>query len=324
VIYITKLKVNKVVMNEIFTGGYGENMPNVQERLRFTIAEGQVDPEPRIASGEIDAKKVDELESRIIQGDFTIHGDPTEIPCDCMDCRSQANGEEVVSTKAAGGTTTIVVADALTDNSYRHPGEKAPAHKKRILTELIKAGHKVGGHRADKTARPDFSGCGAEDKLDSKDPDQPSILEYLHRRSKDIFATIRSLGSEVEPELEAEIGENAQKLRDEEYATTGKELSEAGLQVAGEGSVKTLTGPQLAVITAIMRIPGERLDQKRIRAEYGPGYEVFEIAAWSIANGARATSLSETEEHRKTAAGLAYNLAAAGVIAGPGMRIAVV
>jgi len=313
-------------MKEYYIVGQGEAVTETIESLTFSIAEGSVDPEPRIASGEIKKEIVDNLEADIKSGEFTEHDlDPESIPCNCMDCKPQESGETVDDgAKAAGGTTTGVIADALTTNRYRQQSESAPAHKKTMLQELAKRGKRVGGHTAASVPNERYAGCGAEDKLDDSANGGPSILGFLHRKHEPIFATMRDLGYEISGELESEISDNADKLINEGYATSGKALSDAGVEATGIESVKNLKGRvHNGVIVAILTEPGTRLNQAAIQSKYGEDYEVFEVHAWSIKNLARETSASPEEAHDKEIAGVAYNLAAGGVIAGPGMRIVV-
>ncbi|HMH31222.1 MAG TPA: hypothetical protein VK534_01975 [Methylomirabilota bacterium] len=288
------------------------------EVLTLSFAEGSVDPAVRVANGEIEQSKIDELAQRLRNGEFRIQVDPESIPGDCMDCRRQSNGAAVVGVKAAGGTTTLVVADALTTNSYRQKGEKAPQHKRNMLEQLSKD-HEVGGHTGAEGSVP----CGAETKLDGQEPDEPSILGFMERKSVDIFGTLRSLGYEVEPELEDDIVAKTTVLRQEDYATTGEELAAVGIEVVGRDKIRELSGVQNGVMVALLTKRGEILDQEAICDEYGDEYGVFEIEAWSIANGANKTALGPEEAHQKEIAGLAYNLGSGGVIVGPGMRVEV-
>lgn len=308
-------------MTEKFPVNEGETVSKLGEVLILSFAEGTVDPQKRIENGEINPDRQQELIERILNRVFIKHGDPTAIPCVCMDCRPSVDGSFPEGAKAAGGTDTLVIADALTTDSYRRPSEKAPAHKKRMWGELSEAGHKVGGHTADNVANPNYAGCGAGDKLD--DDDDASILNFIERKPGALFGTIRALGTNVEPDLESSIITKATTLREEGYATTGAEFSRVGLEVAGPESIVTLTGPQKAVLAVITTIPGEELDRDAIAKEYGNDYQIFEIEAWSIVNGAKATSRTPEEEHAKTVAGLAYDLGAAGVIAGPNMPVVV-
>jgi hypothetical protein len=293
------------------------------EVIKFDFAEGSVDPETRIANGEIERDKVNELIARLLSREFIVKTDEHALPCMCMDCRPKADGEPVEDVKAAGGTTTLVVSDALTTDRFRKPGEKAAEHKRRVVKEIKSHGYRVGGHNALGVSVPGYAGCGAEDKLDAHEPGQPSILEFLVRNHELVFNALRSLGYQVDDELERNIISKAESLRSEGYATTGAELSQAGVEAAGEESRVTLAGPQNAVAVAIMTQPGERLDQRKILGQYGTDYEVFEIEAWSIKNAADVIADDPEEARQKEIAGVAYNLAAGGVIAGPGMPVVI-
>jgi hypothetical protein len=304
-----------------------ENRQNTQERLKLNYAEGAVDPEVRKASGEIDQATIDSLKYGIISGEFTFHIDPHAIPCECMDCRFQANGEAVIAPKAAGGTTSLVIMDALTSNSFRQPGNKAPAHKKKVVSWLLELNQKVGGHRAVSPTYADYAGCGAEDKLDNLDPtsDRPSILSFISRKGPKIFDDLRSLGYKAGADIEESIIKETNRLHKEGYATTGKELSAAGEDVAGRSyPIKLLDGPQKAVLAVVLTEAGQILNQKAIRVKYGNEYEVFEIAAWSIKNAAKLMAGNLKQAKDMEIAGMVYQLAAAGVIGGSGLEILVV
>jgi hypothetical protein len=290
----------------------GHTTPILETIKYLPFAEGLVDPIQRTTRGEIEASVTDELIGLLQGGEFTVRGDPEAIIDSCMDSRDRE-----VGVKAAGGTTSLVMMDSLTTDSYRQPGDKAPTHKAKMVAELKKSGLPVGGHTAENAATPNDGGCGGEDKMDAPDdeiPQKKSALRLLTQEGKAVFGFMRSLGYEVEPELEQQTMDKAQALRDEGYATTGKELSEAG-----NVPRKVLPGDQKAVVVAIMTKPGECLDQPAIARAFGPDYQVFEVEAWAIANSATAISLSAKEQHAKNIAGAAYNFATAGVIVGEGM-----
>jgi hypothetical protein len=298
-----------------------EHAAPIQETIKYLpFAEGPIDPSNRIAQGEIDVQIVDELITRIQGDEYTLHGDPTAIVNECMDSRGQTNGHMVVGVKAAGGTTCMVLMDALTNDSYRAPGDKAPTHKATIFGELKKNQQPVGGHTADTVPDPQYAGCGAEDKLDAPDdehPQKPSTLRLLTQQANTIFDFMREAGYKVEPKLAQHITGKGQALRNEHYATSGKELSDAG----DPKHRKVLTGDQKAVLVVIMTEPGAYLDQEAINKDYGHDYEVFEVAAWGIENSAKEISVTSEDQHAKTIAGVAFSLATAGVIVGPGMPI---
>lgn len=302
--------------------GTGEQTLKTQPS-RLGFAEGLVDPQARIDTGEIRLDRLDELVRRLETDEFIIKGDEYALPCQCMDCRPQTNGDQVLGPKAAGGTFTITMADVLTTQSYRRQNEKAPVHHQRVAEELKQAGHEIGGHEADSVLDANDSGCGAQDKADSGNPDRPSILGFMDRKSTDIFGFINSLGINTSAKTEAEIKRRIAECIKEGYITSGAEISQATKKVGGNDSVTQLTGPQKGVVAAIVTRAGEYYDATAITKEFGPDYQVFEVSAWAIINGAKETSLTPEEAEAKTIAGLAFNVGAAGVIAGPGMRLAV-
>ncbi|HET9098589.1 MAG TPA: hypothetical protein VFN51_03145 [Candidatus Saccharimonadales bacterium] len=299
-------------------------MPVQDLLINLPYAEGAVEPADRIEAGQIDPQKITELAERIKAGNYTLAGNEDLIPCLCMDCRALTNGEATLGPKAAGGTMTLVVADALTYDSYRHKNDDAAQHKLRLFSELQQSGFKPGGHVP--AGFPDnlTGGCGAEGKLDSDSPDKPSIFKFIVKNSKAIFDTLIALGYEIDSDLEESIIDNTRRLITQKYASNGTELAKVGMSIAPENNVQLEDGPQLAVLAAIMTKKGAYLDQKRIRQDYGPDYQVFEIEPWAIRNGAKVTSISEKEEHDREIAGMVFQVAATGVIGGAGLGIVVV
>lgn len=297
-----------------------------QQELLITLpfAEGAVDPTDRISRGIIHPEKITELAQRIKDGEFTIYGDTEAIPCICMDCRPTVDGDPTVGPKAAGGTFTAVVADALTFDSYRQPGENAAAHKARLFEQLQANSYRPGGHIPAGFPKNKEGGCGAEGKLHNKEASKPSIFRFMKKNSDNIFNTLRALDYEVDRDTEVGINDKLSTLIDEGYASSGAELAKVGVEVAPKENFELEDAPQLAVVVALMTRPGEYLDQKRIQREYGHDYQVFEIETWAVKNSAKATSLSEEEQTSREIAAMAYQLGASGVIGGPGLGIVVV
>jgi hypothetical protein len=307
-------------MSEKFTMPEEQKLLTLPEIVYLPFAEGTIDPTPRYERGEISSEDTEEMLGRIINGEYTLYGDPDAVPGVCMDVRFDEDGMPVEGAKAAGGTTTPVVADALTNDAYRQPGEKDFQHKKRVLTQLKKLGKKVGGH----IPHRDSPGCGAEGKLDSEDENKPSILRLMVGKSAQVFDTLRSLGSDVTADEQAYITSKAQSLRDEKYATGGESMAQAGIDVVGEENLDKLPGGQeQAVAAVLMTEPGAQLDLKRLDQDF-PGYKVFEDHIWAIANGAKFTSAGELEARQKNIAALAYNVATTAVIVSPNMPIVIV
>lgn len=297
-------------------------MQALQELQLLTIAEGEVDPAARIATGEISEAKIITLAEQLQTDEFYGQIPEGSIACVCMDCRPRQDGKQELGGNAAGGSYTLVIADALTHNSYRRKGEDSAEHTKRMYTELKKEGYRVGGHDAD-SASGSNCGCGAEDKLDSNNELAPSILRYAVNRADDVRATIESFGFEVSDELHDTIVSNAAELRANTYAASGAEVRQATIEAAGYESVETLAGAQHGVLAVINTREGQTLNRQKVAKQYGSDYQVFNIDVPAIIAGTRAISISETEATEKTIAALYYNVAAAAVIAGPSMPIVV-
>src|SRR5690348_11571675 len=99
--------------------GQTEYSQTSRHSIAFASAEGSVDPTARIASGEIREQTIDELELRLVSGEFRAEADPEALACDCIDCRPEVGGEAVNGVKAAAGSFTMTISDALTTNGYR-------------------------------------------------------------------------------------------------------------------------------------------------------------------------------------------------------------
>lgn len=298
---------------------------------RIDYAEGSVDPELRVESGEINQDTIDQIESKIMNDEFVQMVDSRSAACRCMDCRRTSNGDSVIGVKAAGGSLTAVVADALTLGKFRKDKENAAKHTKTVLGVIKAQGLQIGGHTATNVASTEMCGCGAADKLDNPNPtrEHPSILDFFIRSFEGVFNDLgelnrkANLGLDISERLIANTKHNAQKLRDEGYAANGKVLSEAIKEVAGPENMIELSGPQKAVLAVLMLTPGEVLDTAKIHHKYGDDYQVFEMSGWGIANQIKALSVDAQDFNDMFVAALAYNLSAAGVIGGPGLKIIV-
>lgn len=300
-----------------------ETQFQTRESFPFAIAEGSIDPEARIAAGELSEEQVAEAEQRLVGDEFFDEIPEDATPNMCMDCRDPKDDSEMLGANAAGGTMTMVVADALTHNSFRKIGEKASQHAGRLFQWLKSRGKRIGGHDADSVTEP-ACGCGACDKLDGKQPGQPSILGYMIRRGDEIRQLMTSLGVPVTDEQHALVLANAQKLRDENYADDGTKIRQAFVDAAGEEAVTTLTGGQEnAVFVSLNLQKGTTLNRKKVREVYGDAIRVFNVDVWSLPNGAEATAVTPQEAADLLVAAGYYNLAAGGTIAGPKMRVIV-
>lgn len=298
-------------------------VPSTEPTL-LTIGEGTIDPATRSQQGVISDTTVADLVARLKTDEFYDRIDAEAVPTKCVDGRGRVDGQQELGANAAGGTFSLVVADALTSNSYREAGQNAFEHAKRLYAQLVSLGKTVGGHDDDRAEMPNC-GCGAEDKLDATTADQPSILAYLVRRGVDVRDAVRSLGVGVSDELHEALIQQAAKLRQEQYVTNGAALRQAFLDTPGVGAacVERLTGAHGEVAVVINTQPGTTLNRLKLKAAFGEAYQVFNLDVAALQSACKLIALSADEADEKFVAALYYNVATAAVLAGPTLRIVV-
>lgn len=281
---------------------------------------GTIGPEQRIESGEISAEKVDELAERLTTDEF--HDDISDE----------------LGPNAAGGTFSLVVADALTTNRFRRPGQTAYEHAKSLYGWLMEskndAEHRriiprvcvdgrlpvagsvvnpnvVGGH--DDEHGPD--GCGAQKRL--KD-----ILVYINQRGEDLRQFAAQHGVEIDDDTHRSIVSNAGALIAGGYVSSGTELREAYTETAGEPSVTKLAGEHKEVVGEVNKDKSKTLNRAKIRAVFGEGYDAFGIDVGVFPEAAAVISGGvEQEAWHKFVAMLYFNEATTTVLADKSLRI---
>jgi Cadmium carbonic anhydrase repeat len=299
-----------------------ESTTKSYSRFLLKIGEGRINPAERVVDGEITDAEIDQLLDCLESDDPYSRITEQVVPVKCVDGRSRKDGRSHLGPCTAGGTFSLVMADALTNDSYRHPGENAFNHAKRIYDELTKSGYKVGGHDDD-MAGGQACGCGAEDKLDSSDPRLPSILRYITHRGVDIRNTLKTIGVNVDNKLHAKIVSKSHELSRQHYAVSGFELRQAFLDVVGNSSIETLTGPHHEVALVINNQPDTTLNRHFLKVKFGDLYQAFDVDVAALKKSCELISLSESEAHDKFMAALYYNLATAAVLAGPSLPVVV-
>lgn len=288
-------------------------MSSTEQLTIFTIGIGGINPAVRVEKGEITFASMQEAAERLKTDEFYEEIDKNAIPNKCVDGRGRLDGNQELGPNAAGGTFSVVMADALTTNRYRAEGEKAPVHAAKVYNELKKMGFKIGGHDADSHSDKGC-GCGAEDVLDSPHMSEPSIIRYMIQRGDDIRTFLSSNGIEVDDGTHKLLLKNATRLFQEGYATNGAELRDAMESVDGETAIETLTGPHFEFNLALNTQSGTTLNRDKLREAFGNEYQTFGLDIWALENAAKATSLTEREVVQKFAAMLYYNVATAAVL----------
>jgi hypothetical protein len=305
----------------------GESMIEAQVLSRFTIGEGLIDPDTRIQNGKLTKAEVDTFASKLSSNDYYKALESWKVPSQCVDGRANI----LRGANAAGGTTSLVIGDALTFGSYREHGARAPQHAKRMFTEIKKKDYLIGGH--DEIGAHDGNcGCGAEDKLDSVDPHKPSVLRYIRRRGDDTRTFLSELrytstnelvGLEIPDNAHILIVDQAQKLQDEHYATNGAELRDAFIEADGEDVIETLEGEHPECVLIIDTRPKIGLKRDKIAQEYGTIMRAFYLNVASLQESAKIFSLFPEEAHTRFLGALYYNVATAAVLSGPSLRVIV-
>lgn len=283
-------------------------------------AAGAIGPKARIEKGEILEEKVDDLARRLTTDEFY-----DEV------------GDEL-GPNSAGGTFSLVVADALTTNRFRRQGQTAKEHaaalygwlmenkndaeSRKIIPRVCVDGRLpvggsaknldvIGGHDDEHGS----DGCGAQKYLED-------ILVYINRRSDALREFAGAHGVEVDNDTHELIVKNAGTLLAEGYASPGAELRAAYVGTAGEASVTKLAGPHQEVAFGLNKDRTKTLNRPKIRAAFGEGYDVFGADVGVFPDAAAAVSLTEQEAWQKFVGLLYYNEATTTVLADESLHIA--
>lgn len=302
-----------------------DNRHNMQPVLFLelgSLGAGQIDPDSRINNGEqpIDVITITEV-CEALTGDtyFVPTAQLEAIPGTCVDGRLDIHRQRKVLPSAAGGTFTMVVADALTTNRYRQSQQNAAEHAQNVYAFILedenRAGQ-VGGHDAEHPHGEHNSGCGACDNL-------ATILGFIRDRGDDIRELIEQLGYTVDEDTHRHIVGQAAKLCASDYAVSGDQLRAAMVEQATEASIETLTGKHNEVALVVNLEPNTTLDHKKLADDFGEAYEAFNLDVPALETAVSVLSLTKAEADAKLLAMLYYNVATAGVLAGPSLRFVV-
>ena len=280
----------------------------------FPIAIGTIGAKTRICQDDFTENELDAFLHNLDNFFVAVDQKGKAIPAQCVDGRSRVDGSYEPRPKAAAGTFSAVIGDALTTASYRPEGGDAAAHAKEVYAYFMRHGY-VGGHDADHASQGGC-GCGAEDKL--KD-----ILIYIRDHGADIQSFLKDAGVPVDRATHEHIVKQAAALLDQDYVVSGTILRDVFMSVAGKASIETLTGQHNEVALVINTVPDTTVDRATLAETYGSKFQVFELDVPSLQIAADALSVSVEEARQKFAAMLYYNVATAAVLADTSLRILV-
>lgn len=285
-----------------------------------SAAVGTIGPAQRIASGELTNDEVDTFAAAVANGEFDTAVSQELGPC------------------AAGGTFTLVIADALTHGRFTQPGDKAADHAKRMYAwlqsyadspdnRLIIPRQCVDGRGVAEDSKPSpyiigdhdsdhgTDDCGAQKRLGD-------ILGYVADNADTLRAVAEREGVFVDDVTHVMIASNARLLLDAGYVSTGNELRAAYTEVAGEESIARLEGHHNEVVARKNRNPQITLDREAIKARRGLGLQSFEVDAGVFPAAANVIALDEQSAHQLVVAMEYYNTATALVLSEPSLRYA--
>lgn len=283
----------------------------------LTFGTGSIDPSRRIENGEVSKDEIDSFVAALQTDKFYTSVSEDITPCVCVDGRGLR-----VGANAAGGTFSLVVADALTNNAFRKAGQTAPEHAKTIYRRLLDLGKEIGGHDAVNASAPNC-GCGAEDVLDSRHQTDPSILRFINEHAAEIRSFIDGLGVAIADELHNLITANAKKLRREQYATNGAELRNVYIEAGGPSCLETVAGQHYEIVLVINTQSGTTIERPKVRAAFGDKLQAFTLDEPALHVGAELLTNSTEAAHANFVGALYYNVATAAVLAGPSLQILV-
>lgn len=295
--------------------------PQPAEQLE-TFAVGTIGPATRIASGELEERTVEELAHRL-QGD-EFYGDIGEL-----------------GPNAAGGTFSLVIADALTTNRFNKNRLNAKDHAKalfswldencntpefrRIIPRICIDGRLpvegtepnngvVGGHDDEDSEE----GCGAQKRLGD-------ILGHIAHNGNSLREFAAGKGISVDDTTHHMIVSNAAALIDSDYVVPGAQIRQAYVETVGEESVMTLRGKHGEVAAGISIDPEKSLDRERLAEVFGENCQAFgmDVSVFPAAAKAISEPGNETEAWQKYVAMLYYNEATSAVLPHPSLRVVV-
>lgn len=278
---------------------------------------GSIGPDPRISTGEITLTEVEEFAERLATDEFY-----------------EPVGE--LGPNAAGGTFTLVIADALTTQRFRQPGAKAAEHAKYMYRWLVEERDTpenrniiprqcIDGRPVAEGSEPCHSLIGDHDSNHGKDDCGaekmlPQILDFIVQNAAVLREVAVSEGIDVDDATHLLIINNAMALIEEAYPSDAFVLRDAFKETAGEKCISCLDGNHAEVAARKNRDKTITLNRAKIQAIYGNRLEAFNIDAGVFEDAAKVISFTEVEVSQKTVAMEYYNTATALVLVHPSLR----
>lgn len=235
---------------------------------------GTIGPEPRIKSGAITSADVSVFVERFAGDEFY---------------------EEVgyFGPNAAGGTFTLVMADALSARRFYEPGMKSDAHARVMYEWLVQHADTEGNRmiipRQCMDERPIADGSqpsqgliGGHDSTHGEDDcgaikKMEAILQYITDHA-DVLQTICiTEGCEVSDSLHKALVQNARELLDSGYVADAFTMRKVLVSVADESAVARLNGDHNGVALRKNRNANLTLHRNKAEKDFGTNIQGFNI-----------------------------------------------
>jgi hypothetical protein len=286
------------------------------------IGVGSISPKTRLENNEINRETLVRFYEQLQTTKFYERVQCEVSPTHCVDGRPRKDGNQKLGYNAAGGSFSIVMADALTHQSYLNGNESAAVHARKIYQALLDCGYLIGGHDDDHPAAPGC-GCGAIDRLGANDARVISILSFIAQNADDLHDSLVKLVGTISRDLNDQIRSQALKLLASNYVVSGQEMRELMADLGGENAVETLAGSHNEVALVINTEQYTTLNRAALALEFGAKYQTFNLDIRSLQQPLFDLSQTTEDAQEKYIGALYYNLATAAVLADNSLQIIV-
>lgn len=288
----------------------------------LTIGIGTIGPKKRLERNEINKQTLDHFYEQLQTGRYYDRVQCEVSPTHCVDGRPRKDAMQSLGYNAAGGSFSIVMADALTHESYLNDNETAIIHARKMYQALLDCGYQIGGHDDDMANFP-ACGCGAIDRLGPKDSDLLSILEFIRDHADDIRNILETLTGNIDQDIHLQIQHQATRLLESDYVVNGDQLRELMIDLGGETAIERLTGSHNEVALVVNTERYTTLNRAALASEFGTKYQTFNLDVKSLEQPLFDLSQTSRDAQEKYIGALYYNVATAAILADNSLQIIV-
>ncbi len=297
---------------------------------KLDIGIGNIGPAKHIANGEYDWRLVDQLTHDLLNDQSLYERGENRLPRLCADGRTRRTD----GGSAIGGSFSAVIADSLGPRLYYANDITAKQHALTIYAKFRAGNLLIGGHDDDHADAAN-SGCGGEDRLDSKDPGAITTLQFLSQYGDSVRRTLQSLcdtktgtnlGVKVDDSQHDIIVSHSRELharttQSTAYVTCGADLRDALVEAQDDSAVERLHGLHTEAVLAIDFRNGMRLNRGKVAARYGDKLNAFYVNVDCLNNMAKFLYDDAEQTDLSFVSALYFNIATTAVLADKSLRV---